>query len=89
MKKKNTFKLDLGKEGKDKITGFTGIIVGRAEHLFGCNTYGLAPKVYDKKNNKRGETEWFDEGRIEIIGKGVGPKEVKTDEPGSEYRDHP
>jgi hypothetical protein len=36
------FKHELGKEAKDKITGYEGIIVCRCEHLFGCNTYGIA-----------------------------------------------
>jgi len=81
------FKLELGKEAKDLITGFEGILVARAEHLFGCNTYGIAPKVL--KDGKRIDTEWFDEGRIEITGEGIEAEAVKADRPGSEYRDHP
>ena len=83
------FKHELGKQAKDKITGFEGILVGRAEHLFGCNTYGIAPQVYDKEKGKRGDTEWFDEGRIQIIGEGITAEEVSTDKPGCDYRDHP
>jgi len=83
------FKHELGKKAKDKITLFEGIIVGRAEHLFGCATYGLAPQSYDKEKQKRGETEWFDEGRLEIIGDGITREEVSTEIPGCDYRDHP
>ena len=83
------FIYELGKKAKDKITGFEGIITMRAEHLFGCNTYGIAPQVYDKEKCKRGDTEWFDEGRIEITGEGVKPGDVQVKEPGSEFREHP
>lgn len=81
------FKIELGKEGKDKITGVKGIIVARAEHLFGCNTYGVAPQALD--NGKRLDTEWFDEGRIEVIGNGIEKEAVSVEEPGCDYRDHP
>lgn len=83
------FKIELGLQAKDKITGFKGIIIGRCEHLFGCNTYGIAPQTYDTDKNKRGETEWFDEGRIEVIGQGVKAEDVQTDKPGCDHRDHP
>lgn len=81
------FKIELGKKAKDKITGMQGIVVARAEHLYGCNTYGLAPQVLE--NGKKLDTEWFDEGRLDVIGKGVTKEEVQSDVPGSEYRDHP
>jgi len=83
------FKHELGKLAKDQITLFEGIIVGRAEHLFGCQTYGLAPQSYDKEKGKRGDTEWFDEGRLIIIGEGIKAEEVKTEVNGCDYRDHP
>ncbi len=88
-KKMDNFKLKLGKKAKDKITMFEGIIIARAEHLFGCNTYGLAPQAFDKGTNKRGDTEWFDEGRLEIIGEGIAPEDVQTTKPGCDHRDHP
>jgi hypothetical protein len=78
---------ELGLKAKDKITGIEGIIVGRCEHLFGCNTYGIAPQK--TKEGKRLDTEWFDEGRIEIIGKGIEPSKVKVEKPGCDYREHP
>lgn len=81
------FKFDLGQEAMDKVTGFKGIILGRIEYLFGCNQYGLVPKV--NKEGKIGDTNWFDEGRIEIIGKGILPKEVKVEKNGGINRDCP
>jgi hypothetical protein len=77
----------LGKQAKDKIIGFQGILIGRTEYLFGCNVYGIAPQVFDKEKGKRGETEWFDEGRIEVIGPGILPKAVQAQDPGAEYHD--
>lgn len=76
----------LGKKAKDKVTGFEGIIVGRIEYLFGCNQYGIAPEAKDGKVN---ETNWFDEGRIEVLGPGVTAEEVQTERPGGVNRDCP
>ena len=81
------FKHELGKVGRDIITGFEGIIIGRAEHLTGCNQYGIAPKTL--KDGVRIQTEWFDEGRIEIVGEGITAEAVAAATPGCDYRDHP
>ena len=70
----------FGKEGRDKVTGFKGIIVGKLQYMFGCTQYGLAPKV--TKEGKCEETTWFDEGRIEVVGKGVQPEKVQAEKPG-------
>jgi hypothetical protein len=78
---------ELGKKAKDKITNFEGVIIGRTEYLFGCNVYGLAPATLE--DGKRRDTEWFDEGRIEIIGKGITAKEVTAKKNGSEYHEVP
>lgn len=78
------FQFELGKQARDKITGFKGIIVGRSEFIFGCNRYGLSPKV--GKDGRYMESEWFDEGRIVIIGKGVSPETVKVKKPGADGR---
>lgn len=77
----------FGKEAKDKITGFKGIITGRCDYLYGCRQYELNPKL--DKDGKKQSTEWFDEGRIEIIGKGINPESVKSEEDGCESQSHP
>jgi len=69
----------MGKEAKDKVTGFTGIITGRTQWLYGCDQYCITPKV---KDEKMGDTSWFDEGRIEIIGSGINPDEVQVEKNG-------
>lgn len=70
---------ELGKLGRDKVTGLEGIIVAKVINLFGCNDYAILPKAVDGEVKK---SPLFDEGRIEIIGEGVKPEEVKVDKPG-------
>jgi hypothetical protein len=77
----------LGKEGKDKITGFKGIITARAQYLTGCDQYGLTPKVDEKGATQT--CEFFDEARIEIIGNGILPEEVQGETKGGPNRDAP
>lgn len=81
------FKHELGKEARDKVTNFKGIIIGRIDYLFGCAQYGLTPKVGE--DGKTHDTQWFDEGRIEIIGNGVAPEEVQVEKRGGVNRDAP
>ena len=81
------FIFELGVKAKDKVTGFEGIIIGRADHITGCNTYGVKPKV--DKDGKVQEAEWFDEGTITIIGKGITEKEVKAKENGGQLYENP
>lgn len=72
----------MGKKAKDKITGFEGIIVGFCEFLYGCNQYGITPPM--DKDGKLGGTQYFDEGRIEVIGEGVKPSDVRVKDPGGD-----
>ena len=74
------FKHELGKKAHDIITGFSGIIIGRAEHLTGCNIYGIAPQAL--KDGKRLDIEWFDEGRIRVTGDGIAADEEKAEKNG-------
>jgi len=66
--------IKLGQKAKDKITGFNGIITGRAQYMYGCE-YCLKPQV--SKENKMPEGQWFDEGRIKITGKEFYLKKYK------------
>jgi len=76
----------LGRKAKDKITGFEGIITGKVTYLYGCNQYCVAPLA---KEGKILDSQWFDEGRIKITGKGIMPEEVRGDKPGGPNRDCP
>lgn len=71
----------LGMKAKDKITGFKGIIVSKINYLFGCSQYGIAPEADDGKVK---DTHYFDEGRVEITGKGISSKEVTVPENGAD-----
>lgn len=65
---KKPFKHELGIEAKEIVTGFTGIVTSRTEHITGCNTYGVQPKAVD---GKVCDMQWFDENRLEKTGEGV------------------
>lgn len=79
--------IELGQKAKDKITGFKGILTGRAEYLYGCTQYVIVPEV--AKDGKMGDGQWFDEGRIEVLGKGVLASAVRALKPGGPQRDAP
>lgn len=55
------FRFELGQKLVDTVTNFEGIVVGRAEHLTGCNTYGLQPPA---KDGDFKDSKWFDEHRL-------------------------
>ncbi|MNG03272.1 hypothetical protein D3C84_863440 [compost metagenome] len=78
--------IKLGQIGKDKVTGFTGTITGRAQYLTGCDQYTLVPQV---KDGKLESAQWFDEGRIEVIGPGITAASVAGPKPGGPQRDAP
>lgn len=77
----------LGKQCKDKITGFSGIAIGKAEYLFGCTQFLLAPEVGE--DGKRREGEWFDSGRLVVTGHGVTAEDVAGEKPGGPQTDRP
>jgi hypothetical protein len=63
-KKETNMIINLGDFAKDIVTGFEGIVTGKASYLTGCNQYSLVSKV-----NKNGESKcnWYDENRIEVL----------------------
>ena len=54
----------FGKNAKDIITGFTGIITGRCEYISGCTQLLLQPTIDGSGSYREGQ--WFDESRISI-----------------------
>lgn len=82
-------RVKLGVQARDVITGFEGIVIARAEYLFGCAQWGLTSKVDEKGEAK---TQYIDEGRVVYVGPGVRPEDVtaasgnggpRSDAPGS------
>lgn len=59
--------IELGRTGKDKITGFQGVVVGVATYLTGCNQVLLVPPL--KKDGALEEACWFDEQRVQAVGR--------------------
>ena len=57
------FKHSLGCLITSNVSGLTGIVVARAEHLYGCNRYYIQPKVSDN-DMKVPDGWWVDEGDI-------------------------
>ena len=55
--------IELGTTAKDIVTGFEGVVTGRAQYLTGCDQYVLTPKV---KNGAFQDGRWFDENRLEV-----------------------
>lgn len=52
--------ITLGATAKEIITGFEGIVTGRASYITGCDQYLVSPRGGDK------EPRWFDEQRLEV-----------------------
>jgi hypothetical protein len=63
----------LGLTGKDKITGFVGIITGHCEYISGCDQLLLTPRM---SNDKLEDGRWYDDQRIDIM---KGQKKIVLD----------
>ena len=79
--------IKLGSRVRDKVTGYEGITTGYCTYLYGCGQYNIIPGL--QSDGKLGESYWFDEGRIEVVGSGINPEEVKADKNGGPQRDSP
>lgn len=65
------FKFELGQVVKEKVTGFTGVIMGRTDYITGCKQYGLLSQRLRKDTGKPVEWQWFDEERLVMVGKKI------------------
>ena len=57
--------IELGVVAKDVVTGFEGVVMGRAQYLTGCDQYMVKPQGLDKDGKVR-DSVWFDENRLEV-----------------------
>jgi len=64
------FKFELYMIVRDQISGFTGVILSRAEEATGCRVYGLQPQKLTKEGTPA-DWEWFDESRLVTTGKKI------------------
>lgn len=71
------FKFALGQEVKDRITGFSGVVVGRTEYITGCNRYSIQSRKLSKEGKP---SDWvsFDEDQLIDLKKNINHK-VKND----------
>mgnify|MGYP001560420616 CR=1 FL=1 len=65
----DAFRHPLGARVKDRVTGLIGIVLSRAEHLFGCARYWVQPQ--ELKDGKPVDGMWIDEDALEVIEVGV------------------
>jgi hypothetical protein len=57
------FKIELGAEVKDCVTGFSGIVTGRADYVTGCRQYAVTPTTLKDDGSPVGGG-WYDEDRL-------------------------
>ena len=76
----------LGRKVKDKITGFTGIVVARVEYLSGCTQLCVKPRV-KPDDNIIPDGHYIDESRLDIIGDEVIV--LNVEDPGGDMADTP
>jgi len=69
--------IELGQTVTDSITGFTGIITGIAEYLYGCRQACVVSKTIGKEDKP--VSIWFDEQRLAPAG------EVKATSGGPQF----
>lgn len=52
----------LGRSGKDKVSGFSGVVTSVSFDLYGCICVALSAPV---KDGNLGDSHWFDVQRVE------------------------
>ena len=77
----------LGKILKDKITGFEGVATSKHFYLTGCAQFGIQQKI--DKDGKIPDVRYFDEGRLEVVSDFLTSEDVKGQENGCDFREHP
>lgn len=58
-------KILMGQKAKDVITGFQGIVTGKAQYITGCEQALLVPPV--KPDGEFVSGNWFDEDRLDLV----------------------
>jgi hypothetical protein len=71
-------KIELGQKVADRITGFSGLVTGKAEYITGCNQILVQPEL--NKDGAFVEGRWIDEDRAEIVN--AKPFTLKVTAPG-------
>lgn len=51
---------------RDKVTGFTGVVLGKTEYATGCTQYGVCPNKLNS-DGRVPDWHWFDGNRLEKL----------------------
>jgi hypothetical protein len=66
------FTIKLGAKVTSNITGFSGIVTSRSEHINGCNRYWVQPPL--DKDGKMQDGCWVDEAELVVTEEPTLPK---------------
>lgn len=64
--------IEFGDEVKDPVTGFRGVVLGRACWLNGCTRLGVQPQTL-KSDGLPAEWQWLDEREAKLVKRAVLP----------------
>ena len=67
------WKFELGEILEDKVTGYQGVVMARAEYFTDCVHYGLCARA--AKEGKLPDWQWLDETRLVSIGQSIKKEE--------------
>lgn len=68
------FKFGLGDRVKDRISGFSGIVIARTDWLNQCHRYSVQPEAMHE--GKPLENQGFDEGDLVLVKANVHPPKI-------------
>jgi len=80
----NKWNVGLGDVARFKHAPFEGVVIGRAEYLYGCKQVLVKPSAL--KDSQPVDAVWFDEGSVDVIKREVfsapEPSSVRAGGPG-------
>ncbi len=74
------FKFETGSKVRDRVSGYTGIIISRTEHMNGCRQYGVNAPVDDTGKMVDGYN--IDEQQLELVDEGLNSQPVAKKDSG-------
>ena len=77
-------KVRMGDMVKDKVSGFSGVIVSEHNFLNGCTRMTVQPLI--DKDGKLPDTHTFDEPQLEVVKKDVAESEPKEGRTGGDNK---
>jgi hypothetical protein len=70
---------DLGDSVRDRINGFRGVVIGKAQYLYGCRQVLVSPPKL-AADGKVQDGQWLDEDRVAVVAIGVASKPASAAE---------